>query len=201
MMKLALVLLPILNAASADSATCTGNTKAVEGFPKKCYSYNYFATEQNFDSQNKGCTNAKLGNISGRLFTPESRNEMRSVEKSIMDLSKINTAEGNYIVSYVLYNFERFAGPSFGKHGYISNSPPYVLLNATSPMWGNGKPIGLVAKNPVQEPNGAQNCLSHHDHCQPVVVAARYPNGGVGFADVSIGVGVHSQICEFLIEN
>jgi len=200
MMKLALVLLPILNTASADSATCTGNTKAVEGFPKKCYWYNYFATAHNFDSQNKVCTKAKLGNIPGRLFTPESMNEIRSVEKSIMSKQVINKTEGNYFVRYVLYSLDRFVGASLGKYGYISYSPPYIFLNSTSAMWGNGKGLGSGGTN-VHEPNGAKNCISGNDGCEPVVMAARYPNGKVGLADVSINKKLNSLICEFHSEN
>jgi len=189
MMKLALVLLPILNAASADSTKCWKNTIAVDGVPNKCFWYKYFPHGMTFSDQQAYCFPA------GRLFTPESMNEIQSVENSVIPKSYINSPKGNYFVSYVLYNFERFAGPSFGKHGYVSYNPPYIFLNSTSAMWGNGK--GLGSSHTIHEPNNAQNCISHDDGCEPIVVAARYPNGKVGLADVKINKVLNSLICEF----
>ena len=60
MMTVAIVLLAVLPSVFSDSAQCPGNTRAVDGYPNKCYLYSYQDQGMDWDAQNSYCHRAKV---------------------------------------------------------------------------------------------------------------------------------------------
>merc|ERR1712062_262106 len=198
MITVALVLLVILHAASADSgAKCPEGTTAVDGYPHKCYWFTYYSKPMNIFDQRDVCSKMKP---SGRLFTPESKEEMMKVEQAVIQVptGKVPEGYGIYFVSYTLY-----AGPSIVKDNrgpfpnlfyYVSFTPPFIFMNSTSEMWAKG------------EPNGGLGCIDdhHYGECQPVIEASLligFPTGQKGLCDIPSSKKKYSVLCEFPSEN
>jgi len=119
MMSLALVMIAVavLPAALAATATCTGNWTAVDGVPDKCFRPIYYWDvywdytwpsgygsdwgHQGFDwdASNEVCLSRTSGR--GRLFTPSSLKELRTVEDGLS--SFFNRSGGGYYSRYGWY--------------------------------------------------------------------------------------------------
>merc|ERR1712226_55456 len=170
MMTLALVLLAILHAASgrlihrhhhhhhspaaAPSAKCSGSRTAVEGFPKKCYVYYYQPNKVDWFASYNLCHSS-----GGRLFTPESTEEMNAVEERLIP-AQVGKNRA-YYVSYVMYASQA-QQPWYEQNLiYMPYTPPYSLLGSShwtahpgkqSDMWAKGQPDGSFYKGYFDQP-------------------------------------------------
>merc|ERR1711879_400281 len=130
----------------------------------------------NWKEQNDLCRNL-VGAKGGRLFTPESLNEVNAVESSM--IPKGTSDEwGYYYTDYVLFKTEE---PEMTQHVYLSYTHPTCVM--PSELWAYGEPNGIGFDG-----KGIMGCVNG------------YFNGHY-MADTTCTPKFKSVICEFPSEN
>jgi len=130
-MTLAIVLLAVLPSVFSDSAQCPGNTRAVDGYPNKCYLYSYQDQGMDWDAQNSYCHRAIVEGAHGRLFTPESKKELNDVQNALNPPQSM--PDKQYYTDYI-----RYASPDSTQNVYASATSPHIIM--PSELWASGQP-------------------------------------------------------------